>query len=174
MTQKPPWTGSTSCAPPSPPPTRRPRRGHRLQEPQIRRAGLPLDQSRRPGPATVFHGWKNAYGRVPLHAGLLPHLAPPPGVGAIDLHRREPAPAGQPSRARPPLGGCPGQGLLPARRSRRPCRSFRGLLAHLATLPRNQVRFAGATADVPMLTEPTSTQREAFDLIGVPIPLLLK
>jgi hypothetical protein len=27
---------------------------------------------------------------------------------------------------------------------------------------------------VPMLTEPTSTQREAFDLIGVPIPLLLK
>jgi hypothetical protein len=56
----------------------------------------------------------------------------------------------------------------------RPCRSFRGLIEHLATLPRNQVRFTGATADVPMLTEPTSTQREAFDLIGVPIPLLLK
>ena len=56
----------------------------------------------------------------------------------------------------------------------RPYRSFRSLLEHLATLPRNQVRFAGATADVPMLTEPTSTQREAFDLIGVPIPLLLK
>jgi len=56
----------------------------------------------------------------------------------------------------------------------RPYRSFRGLLEHLATLPRNQVRFAGATADVPMLTEPTSTQREAFDLIGVPIPLALK
>jgi hypothetical protein len=56
----------------------------------------------------------------------------------------------------------------------RPYRSFRGLLEHLATLPRNQVRFAGATADVPMLTEPTSAQREAFDLIGVPIPLTLK
>jgi len=56
----------------------------------------------------------------------------------------------------------------------RPYRSFRGLLEHLATLPRNQVRFTGATATVPMLTEPTSTQREAFDLIGVPIPLLLK
>jgi len=27
---------------------------------------------------------------------------------------------------------------------------------------------------VPMLTEPTSAQREAFDLIGVPIPLALK
>ena len=58
--------------------------------------------------------------------------------------------------------------------SGRPYRSFRGLLEHLATLPRNQVRFAGATADVPMLTEPTSTQREAFDLIGAPIPLTLK
>ena len=56
----------------------------------------------------------------------------------------------------------------------RPYRSFRGLIEHLATLPRNQVRFTGATADVPMLTEPTSAQREAFDLIGVPIPLALK
>jgi len=56
----------------------------------------------------------------------------------------------------------------------RPYRSFRGLLAHLATLTRNQVRFAGTRATVPMLTEPTSTQREAFDLIGVPIPLTLK
>jgi hypothetical protein len=55
----------------------------------------------------------------------------------------------------------------------RPYRSFRGLLEHLATLPRNQVRFAGASADVPMLTEPTSAQREAFDLIGAPIPLTL-
>ena len=41
----------------------------------------------------------------------------------------------------------------------RPYRSFRGLLEHLATLTRNQVRFAGASATVPMLTEPTSTQR---------------
>jgi hypothetical protein len=82
----------------------------------------------------------------------------------------------------------PGNPVAPARRpaaaqakaacrhdaSGRPHRSFRGLLSHLATLPRNQVRFAGATADVPMLTEPTSAQREAFDLIGVPIPLALK
>jgi len=56
----------------------------------------------------------------------------------------------------------------------RPYRSFRGLLDHLATLTRNQVRFAGAPATVPMLTEPTSAQREAFDLIGAPIPLTLK
>ena len=56
----------------------------------------------------------------------------------------------------------------------RPYRSFRGLIEHLATLTRNQVRFAGAVTDVPMLTQPTSAQREAFDLIGVPIPLMLK
>jgi hypothetical protein len=56
----------------------------------------------------------------------------------------------------------------------RPYRSFRGLLGHLATLTRNQVQFAGATATVPMLAEPTSTQRDAFHLIGTPIPLTLK
>jgi hypothetical protein len=55
----------------------------------------------------------------------------------------------------------------------RPYRSFRGLLDHLATLPRNQVRFAGTEVTVPMLTEPTSAQREAFTLIGAPIPLTL-
>jgi hypothetical protein len=56
----------------------------------------------------------------------------------------------------------------------RPYRSFRGLLDHLATLTRNQVRFAGTTTTVPMLAEATSQQREAFQLIGAAIPLALK
>ena len=56
----------------------------------------------------------------------------------------------------------------------RHCRSFRGLLEHLATLTRNQVRFAGTRATIPVLAEPTSVQREAFELIGAPIPLTLK
>ncbi len=56
----------------------------------------------------------------------------------------------------------------------RPYRSFRGLLEHLATLTRNQVQFAGTRVTVPMLAEPTSDQRQAFDLIGIPIPLTLK
>jgi hypothetical protein len=56
----------------------------------------------------------------------------------------------------------------------RPYHSFRGLLDHLATLTRNQVRFAGTRATVPVLAEPTSTQREAFELIGAPIPLTLR
>jgi hypothetical protein len=55
-----------------------------------------------------------------------------------------------------------------------PYRSFRGLLEHLATLTRNQVRFAGTIAAVPMLAEPTADQRQAFNLIGVPVPLTLK
>jgi hypothetical protein len=85
----------------------------------------------------------------------------------------------------PPARGNP---VAPARRSAaaqakasarhdaagRPYRSFRGLIEHLATLTRNQVRFTGTQATVPMLTEPTSTQREAFTLIGTPIPLTLK
>jgi len=82
----------------------------------------------------------------------------------------------------------PGNPVAPARRSPqaqakasaqhdpagRPYRSFRGLLEHLATLTRNEVRFAGAATTVPMLTEPTPAQRQAFELIGTPIPLTLK
>ena len=86
---------------------------------------------------------------------------------------------------RPPQ---PGNPVAPARRSPaaqakasaqrdaagRPYRSFRGLLEHLATLTRNQVRFADTQATVPVLTEPASAQRDAFDLLGTPIPLTLK
>jgi hypothetical protein len=81
----------------------------------------------------------------------------------------------------------PGNPVAPARRSAaaqakasarhdpagRPCRSFRSLLGHLATLTRNQVRFAAASTAVPMLADPTTAQRQAFDLIGTPIPLTL-
>jgi Transposase DDE domain len=54
-----------------------------------------------------------------------------------------------------------------------PYRSFTGLLEHLATLTRNQVRFPHTQATMPMLTEPTPAQREAFHLIGANIPLTL-
>jgi hypothetical protein len=84
----------------------------------------------------------------------------------------------------------PGQGnpVTPARRSAaaqakasgqhdaagQPYYSFRGLLEHLATLTRNQVRYAGTQVTITMLTEPTPAQRQAFDLLGVPIPLTSK
>jgi hypothetical protein len=56
----------------------------------------------------------------------------------------------------------------------RPYLSYQGLLDHLATLARNELRFAGTPATVPVLTDPTSRQKEAFDLIGAAIPLTLK
>jgi hypothetical protein len=55
----------------------------------------------------------------------------------------------------------------------RPYLSYQGLLAHLATLTRNELRFAGTPAAVPVLAEPTSRQKQAFDLIGAAIPLTL-
>jgi hypothetical protein len=55
-----------------------------------------------------------------------------------------------------------------------PYYSFRGLLEHLATLTRNQVRYAGTQVTITMLAEPTPAQRHAFELLGVPIPLILK
>jgi len=82
----------------------------------------------------------------------------------------------------------PGSPVAPARRSTaaqakascqhdpagQPYRSFRGLLEHLATLTRNQVRYTGTDVTIAMLAEPTSAQRQAFELIGTPIPLTLK
>jgi hypothetical protein len=52
-----------------------------------------------------------------------------------------------------------------------PLRSFRGLLDHLATLTRNQVRYHGTDTEIPMLAEATADQRRAFTLIGAAIPL---
>ena len=52
-----------------------------------------------------------------------------------------------------------------------PLRTFRGLIDHLATLTRNQIRFRTTSAEVSMLAEATADQRRAFTLIGAPIPL---
>jgi hypothetical protein len=55
-----------------------------------------------------------------------------------------------------------------------PLRSFRGLLTHLATLPRNDLRYGDTGPLIPTLTIPTDTQRHAFEILGTPIPLTLK
>jgi Transposase DDE domain len=52
-----------------------------------------------------------------------------------------------------------------------PLHSFRGLLEHLATLTRNDIRYHGTNTDVPTLAEPTPDQRHAFELIGTTVPL---
>jgi hypothetical protein len=85
---------------------------------------------------------------------------PPTPIDPVLPASRSAAAAAKASRQHDPYG--------------RPYRSFRGLIEHLATLTRNQVRFASTTQTIPMLAEPTSTQRDAFDLIGAAIPLTLK
>ena len=55
-----------------------------------------------------------------------------------------------------------------------PVWSFRGLLDHLATLTRNQVRLAGTEHTVTILAEPTPTQQRVFELLNQPVPLALK
>jgi hypothetical protein len=52
-----------------------------------------------------------------------------------------------------------------------PVRSFRTLLTHLATLTRNRIHINGTEFD--QLTEPTPTQRRAFELLRTPIPITL-
>ena len=57
-----------------------------------------------------------------------------------------------------------------------PARSFTGLLEHLATLTWVDLCYGDheGAPTVPTLTEPTRTQRRAFELLGAPIPLTLK
>ena len=57
-----------------------------------------------------------------------------------------------------------------------PAYSFTGLLNHLATLTRNDIRYGTQpnTPTIPALATPTTTQRRAFELIGCPIPIGLK
>ena len=50
-------------------------------------------------------------------------------------------------------------------------RSFRGMLDHLATLTRNQIRYKGTDTEIPMLAEATRDQRRAFQLLDTAIPL---
>src|ERR1700722_12853825 len=68
------------------------------QGPLPRRAGLPLDQSRRPGPAPdpPLARRPRPRPRADLHARRLPHLAPAPSPGPADLHRRAPPTQGSP------------------------------------------------------------------------------
>jgi hypothetical protein len=54
-----------------------------------------------------------------------------------------------------------------------PLRGFRDLLDHLATLTRDRIRYHHTAIEIDKLTDPTPTQRRAFDLIDSPIPLTI-
>ena len=90
-------------------------------------------------------------------------------------HREAARPPYRPGPGRPPAGrrrdrgrGRQGDHQVQDRQA-----LFRGLLEHLATLTRNQVRYTGTQVTIAMLAEPTSAQRQAFELIGAPITLTL-
>src|SRR6266851_3445899 len=53
-----------------------------------------------------------------------------------------------------------------------PVRRYGDLLAHLSTLDRQTITFAGQK--IENLTKPTPVQRRAFELLGAPVPLALK
>jgi Transposase DDE domain len=53
-----------------------------------------------------------------------------------------------------------------------PARSFPGLLDHLATLTRDTIVIGGH--QIQKITTATPAQREAFDLLGTPIPITLE
>lgn len=57
----------------------------------------------------------------------------------------------------------------------RPLHSFRGLLAHLGTLTRNEVRYGrdDNAPVVPTLATSTPTQRRVFELLGATVPTTL-
>jgi Transposase DDE domain len=82
---------------------------------------------------------------------------PPARANPVTPARRSPSAAAKAARKQGP--------------GQQPLRSFRGLLDHLATLTRNDLRYGEVTLHA--LAEPTPAQRRAFDLIGVPIPLSL-
>jgi hypothetical protein len=56
-----------------------------------------------------------------------------------------------------------------------PYYSFRGLLSHLATLTRNDLRYGDKAADpvIATIAIPTRAQRQAFDLLAATIPVTL-
>jgi hypothetical protein len=84
---------------------------------------------------------------------------PPQRDNPVAAAKRSPAALAKASRQQSPHGD--------------PLRSFRGLLDHLATLTRNQIRYHGTNIDIDKLSDPTPDQRRAFELIGAAIPLTI-
>jgi Transposase DDE domain len=86
----------------------------------------------------------------------------------FDDHDR---PAGEALRASPVAKAQPSPAAKRKAKTKRtddglPVHSFRSLLADLATLTRNSVRF-GRAATFPVLATPTQIQRRALDLLGL-------
>jgi hypothetical protein len=95
-----------------------------------------------------------------MHQALAPMLFDDHDRAAGEALRASPVSQAQPSSAakRKATTKRTDQGL--------PVHSFRSLLADLATLTRNTVRF-GRAAAFPVLATPTELQRQALHLLGL-------
>ena len=83
---------------------------------------------------------------------------PPPRANPVAPARRSPAAQAKASRHLTTTG--------------EPARSFRDLLGHLATLTRQTITIGGH--QIEKVTTATPVQRQAFDLLGAPIPTTLE
>jgi hypothetical protein len=79
---------------------------------------------------------------------------------ASPVAKARPSPAARDKAANKLTDPAPGETL--------PVHSFHTLLADLATLTRNTVRFDAERTDL-LLATPTKQQRRAFDLLGIPL-----
>jgi hypothetical protein len=86
-----------------------------------------------------------------------------------DEHPPQRANPAAPARRSAPAGTKASQHLTA---SGEPARSFRDLLGHLATLTRDTITIGGH--EIEKITTPTPAQRQAFDLLGAPIPITVE
>ena len=106
-----------------------------------------------------------------LAAHLVWHLR----VAWAPLTFRDETPPGRVDPVLPAVRSAAASTKAAARRRRdgQELRPFQGLLDHLGTLTRNTCQVPDTSVSFEQLTEPTITQRKAFALIDVPIPLHL-
>ena len=119
--------------------------------------------------------WHRVEDRVRAHVliwRMPPGLAPAQSLGTADLHRRAPPQRANPvaPATRSPAGQAKASRHLTA--TGEPTRSFRDLLDHWPTLTRQAITIGGH--QIEKITTPTPAQRQAFDLLGAPVPITLE
>ncbi len=95
--------------------------------------------------------------RIPLHARLLPRLAPTPSAQAAALRRRAPHPRPGPRRQSHPFAIRHAQDHHHTDHQRPVLHSFKTLLSELATQTRNTIRLTSTNPTFDQLSNPTPT-----------------
>jgi hypothetical protein len=119
--------------------------------------------------------WHRLEDRVRAHVliwRMPPGLAPAQSLGTADLHRRAPPQRANPvaPATRSPAGQAKASRHLTA--TGEPTRSFRDLLDHRQPSPAKPSPSAATRSK--RSPPPTPAQRQAFDLLGAPVPITLE